>query len=272
MPKKLTVSLREYANANNLKHLINEFISIGELTPDTIGFSSLKEVDWICEYGHREHESPNKRVRRGFCSACGKERKGSLAQNHPELLKYWSSKNKISPEEVPPTYSPLVIWHCDKGHEWKRTVKCQLKVKSCPVCSREKNTLFKNHPELREEWDYEKNKNVNPELVQPYSNTKYYWICKNGHSYMAAPEKLMRKSMRCPICNSFGYNRQDILDEWHPTKNGDKTPFDFPENSNKNAWFVCKECHSEYESRIQYRAKRTSPNCPNCRNNKESNT
>lgn len=85
---------------------------------------------------------------------------------------------------------------------------------------------------------------------------------------MAAPEKLMRKAARCPICNSFGFNRPDIIDEWHPTKNGDKTPFDFSVNSQKNAWFICAKCHNEYESRIAYRAKRISPNCPICKSNK----
>ena len=72
---------------------------------------------------------------------------------------------------------------------------------------------------------------------------------------MAAPEKLMRKAARCPIYNSFGFNRPDIIDEWHPTKNGAKTPFDFSVNSQKNAWFICAKCHNEYESRVAYRAK-----------------
>lgn len=88
--RKIKTSLRQYAAQHNLEHLTDEFVSDGDLTPDTIGFDSLKEVKWICSYGHTETESPHKRVRRGYCSVCGPERKGSVAQVYPDILKYWN--------------------------------------------------------------------------------------------------------------------------------------------------------------------------------------
>ena len=266
--KKIEQTLRNFAVANDLEHLIDELIVTNKITPDTIGPYSTGKVDWICKFGHKEHESPFNRTRRGYCSICGRNRNGSLAQNYPDLVKLWSPENHKQPEQVPPTYTPLVEWKCSKGHTWKRTIKIQLEQDNCPICHQQEKSLFSICPELEKHWDEEKNGNIDRKTVAPFSSHKYYWKCEHGHSYMAAPEKLMRKAARCPICNSFGFNRPDIIDEWHPTKNGDKTPFDFSVNSQKSAWFICAKCHNEYESRIAYRAKRISPNCPICKSNK----
>jgi len=101
--------------------------------------------------------------------------------------------------------------------------------------------------------------------INAYSNKKYFWKCSEGHSYVAAPEKLMRRNRRCPICTSFGFNQPDAAKEWHPTKNGDLTPYDLPEKSQKEAWFICSKCSSEYSTRIAYRASRKTDNCPYCK-------
>lgn len=263
--RKISKTLREFAIENGLEHLIDELVSGENITPDSIGPSSTHNVTWICKFGHTEYESPANRTRRGYCSVCGKKRNGSLAQNHPELVMLWGTGNKMKSEQVPPTYTPLVEWCCSKGHTYKRTIKTQLELGNCPICHQQEKSLFAVCPELEQQWDEEKNVGIDRKTVAPFSSQKYYWKCKHGHSYMAAPEKLMRKAIRCPQCNSLGFHRPDTIDEWHPTKNGDKTPFDYSVNSQKNAWFICSQCHSEYESRIAYRAKRQTPKCPNCK-------
>ena len=101
--------------------------------------------------------------------------------------------------------------------------------------------------------------------VNAYSNKKYFWRCREGHNYVAAPEKLMRRNKRCPICVSFGYVHPDAAKEWHPTKNGDLNPYELSEKSQKEAWFICSKCGSEYNVRIAYRASRKSDNCPYCK-------
>jgi len=98
-----------------------------------------------------------------------------------------------------------------------------------------------------------------------YSNKTFSWICKNGHKYEASPAALMRRSISCPTCASAGFQNPDLIAEWHPEKNGNTTPYDFSANSQKQAWFICSSCGSEYMARIAARVKRKNNKCPNCR-------
>lgn len=59
-------------------------------------------------------------------------------------------------------------------------------------------------------------------------------------------------------------NKTHILQQWHPTKNGNKTPADVPYGSGKKAWWMCEHSH-EWEAVIR---KRTNyhQGCPVCAN------
>jgi hypothetical protein len=52
-----------------------------------------------------------------------------------------------------------------------------------------------------------------------------------------------------------------LAKEWHPTKNGDLTPFDVTQSSNKKAWWICGKGH-EWEAQIYSRTNKTG--CPYC--------
>ena len=258
-------NLCNYAVEKNLPHLLKDFSDKNEITPSEIGFDSTKPVIWCCSFGHEIIESPHKRVRRGYCPVCGKEMNGSLAQNFPELLPFWSSKNKLNPHLIPPTYTGLITWQCEHGHEWTRRISLQIKLHACPICEQENHSFFEFHPELLEEWDYNANRGTDPKSVSTYSNKIFGWICKNGHKYEASPAALMRRNIHCPTCASAGFQNPDLIAEWDPEKNGGKTPYDFSANSQKQAWFICSSCGSEYTARIAARVKRKSHKCPNCR-------
>lgn len=258
-------SLKEYVQENHLEYLLQEYSTDNTLSVDQIGHNSTTPVKWLCEYGHETIEAPFKYVRRGYCPVCGKLRKGSFAQVYPDLMEYWNDDNTVDPYSIPPTYSKPIKWKCENSHVWERTIALQAKILSCPHCKGEERKLFASLPEMREQWDDLRNGDINPESVSAYSNEKLYWICPNGHSYQAAPEKLMRRKTRCPVCSSFGFARPDLFEEWHPTKNGDKTPYDFTAKSNHVAWFYCPICGEEYTARISNRAMRKSCGCAKCR-------
>ena len=262
-PKKN--NLYDYAIKNNLAHLLEEYSEQNELSPMELGFDSTKEVTWRCSYNHEIVESPHQRVRRGCCPVCGKARHGSFAQNFPELLPLWSSKNKLDPYHIPPTFTGLITWQCEHGHEWTRRISLQIKLRTCPLCEQENNSFFEFHPELLEEWNYEKNSGTDPKTVTAYSNKVFLWFCRNGHRYEASPAALMRRNISCPTCASAGFQNPDLISEWHPEKNGDKTPYDFSANSQRQAWFICSSCGNEYMARIAARVKRKNNKCPNCR-------
>ena len=75
----------------------------------------------------------------------------------------------------------------------------------------------------------------------------------------------------CPFCagsqvglsNCLATKRPDLISEWHPTKNGNLTPWDVTEFSQEYIWWRCKE-NPEHEWRTTV-AHRHDRNCPECK-------
>jgi hypothetical protein len=61
---------------------------------------------------------------------------------------------------------------------------------------------------------------------------------------------------------SFGDRNPHLVGEWHPTKNGDITPFDVAYGTRKKYWFICPVKKHEYESSLNNRS--NGNNCACC--------
>lgn len=61
-------------------------------------------------------------------------------------------------------------------------------------------------------------------------------------------------------------NREDLLKEWHPTKNGMLKPSMISAGSNKKAWWICSKGH-EWQSTVNNR--KNGNGCPECRKKKK---
>ena len=96
-----------------------------------------------------------------------------------------------------------------------------------------------------------------------------------NHVYESAIESRTRKGKpsSCPLCKgnwslsyerSLAYKSPEISAEWHPTKNGEMTPENVFNGSNKNAWWQC-QVHKDhiYDMPIQRRSLRKQ-GCPYC--------
>ena len=126
--------------------------------------------------------------------------------------------------------------------------------------------------ELRKEWHPTMNGDLKPEDVPYSSHKRVWWLCPAGHSYDMAVNKRTQRGFNCPICsghrtvagiNDFATKYEEIAKEWHPTKNGDKTPDMFSSKNGYRAWWICKYGH-EWEATIHDRASGTG--CPECKN------
>lgn len=78
----------------------------------------------------------------------------------------------------------------------------------------------------------------------------------------------------CPACagtiptfeNNFAVVHPELAGEFHPTLNGEKSPFDFTPGSGERVWWSCGECGHEWESKFQSRHQ--GKGCPACAHRK----
>jgi len=135
-----------------------------------------------------------------------------------------------------------------------------------------KKTYIIDNKLLMSEWDYEKNKDLDPSKLTLGSHTKAWWKCKLGHQFeMTIKQRTYGQS--CPYCANrrvlFGYNdlqttHPNIAKQWHPTKNGSLTPQQVTFGSGKKVWWLCSKCGYEWKSSVLNRTKGRS--CPLCAN------
>ncbi len=127
-------------------------------------------------------------------------------------------------------------------------------------------------PELASEWNYDKNNNIKPEHVYANSSQKYWWICKNGHEWLASPNKRVSSNRNCPYCthqkvevgvNDLETMYPELAKEWHPIKNGKILPNSINAKTNKKYWWIGK-CGHEWDSAVSSRIKGIG--CPICCN------
>ncbi len=114
------------------------------------------------------------------------------------------------------------------------------------------NSITTQYPFLSKEWDYDKNKDIKPDVFTPGSPTKVWWICSNGHSYPASIAHRVEGN-GCPYCAGkkvyIGFNdlqsqHPELAKEWHP-KNTLK-PTEITSGYSKKVWWICPEGHEYY--------------------------
>jgi len=128
-----------------------------------------------------------------------------------------------------------------------------------------------NHEDFLFEWDYEKNRELNPQSIARGSDKKVWWKCQQGHEWIAQINIRTKYGSSCPVCsghalikgvNDLQSKYPDIAKEWHPTKNGNLLPNDVKSTSNIKIWWLCPKGHS-YEAKIGNRTY-LNRGCPYC--------
>ena len=56
---------------------------------------------------------------------------------------------------------------------------------------------------------------------------------------------------------SFGELFPELAEEWHPELNGTTTPYKVKPHSEFNAWWICPDCGSVYQTTVAHRAEGT---------------
>ena len=200
-----------------------------------------------------------------------------LATTNVQLANQWNKEKNgnLKSQDVSIGSNKKIWWKCDKGHEWNARIGDRIRGDGCPYCSGHKilsgyNDLVTKQPNLALEWDYEKNKQLNPRTISPGSNNKVWWKCKKGHSWQATICS-RSKGLGCPYCSNKkvlpGYNDlatkyPSLVLEWDFEQNGDIRPENVVPGTNKKVYWTCNVCNHNWQATI---ASRTyGHGCPVC--------
>ena len=132
------------------------------------------------------------------------------------------------------------------------------------------NSIEALAPKLLEEWDYQKNGDLNPAYLSANSNKKVWWKCTLGHEWQAIVYTRIKGS-RCPYCTNKkawpGFNDLNTVNptlskEWNYNKNGELLPSMVTKSSMKKVWWKCPLCDFEWQATINNRDKGSG--CPSC--------
>lgn len=209
----------------------------------------------------------------------------SLAKMAPELCRQWHpTKNKqLTPYNFTAKSTHKAWWTCNFGHEYPARISHRYNGAGCPKCSGRIATIetcmAATHPGLAKYFHPTKNGNYTPKNLKAGSGVNIWWQCDNGHEWVASPANMKKPNRRsfCPDCkaveiptwieNSMAEVRPDMAAAFHPTKNGDFTPWNLTEGTSRRLWWQCSNDKSHIWQASGTNHKRSpSPGlCPDCR-------
>ena len=178
---------------------------------------------------------------------------------------------------VSPYSNKKAWWKCPESddHIFQQTISVKTET-SCLICSGfivvKSNCLATLNPDLAKEWHPTKNGDLTPYDVTGGSKNKVWWKCNKGDDHEWISTVSNRKHGKgCPVCtnqkivlsNCLATTNPDLAKEWHPTKNGDLTPYDFSDGSPHMIWWKCNKSDDHvWKSSIVNRARERG--CPYC--------
>lgn len=202
------------------------------------------------------------------------------------------SKLTYNSEDTKVNWICLNSQECGCIHEYLASPRTHLRY-GCPFCSGRKVCLHKSiyylFSELMNEWHPTKNDHLDPKTISRGSGVHAWWICSKKsdcgciHEYECEIKGRTLGDRGCPFCSSnrllcehqsFGSLFSKLALEWHPTKNGNITPYDVLPGSSKKIWWLCDAaknvcgCLHEYEAILNHRTKsggiKGPTGCPFC--------
>ena len=251
----------------------------GDLKPNDFTGGSHKKVWWKCDKGddHEWKTSLSNRTRLGRnCTICSNQKivnSNCLVTTNPELASEWhpTLNGNLTSSNFSSGSGKKVWWKCPKGddHEWESRISHRTNGSGCTICSGRKvvtsNCLVTTNPELASEWHPTLNEMLTPKDVVSGTAKKVWWKCPKGddHKWEASINQRVSSGSGCPICsrhktvesNSLAITHPLLAKQWHPTENGNLTPFEFQSGSHKKVWLKCdKGDDHEWKASIYSRA------------------
>lgn len=259
----------------------------GNLSAGDVPVFSNYNAWWKCRKGHEWQTTVEARTKQnsgcGYCSGHNLiTGENDLMTRFPDVAAEWDyDKNSGRPDEYRPTSPEKVSWVCKKGHRWMAKIENRTRRKQgCPYCCGRmaipgETDIATLCPEAMHLWDYRKNseEGIFPENIKPGSDRKVWCICRKGHSWSQQAKKLS-KGAGCPYCLNYsiieGENDfaalapQELLGQWHPTRNERISPTEIAIHCPKKVWWICAKGHEWKASPDSRQRKAGITQCPYC--------
>jgi len=179
-----------------------------------------------------------------------------MATTHPELAaEFHPTKNgDLTPENIVAGHRKNSWWKCPKGedHEWEAPGYSRVSGRGCGVCAGtvvvQSNCMATTRPELASEFHPTKNGDKTVENVLAGYTKKLWWKCPKGKDHEWEASGLSRvRGNGCSVCagrtvvpsNCMATTHPELAAEFHPTKNGEKTPGNVVAGHSKKSWWKC---------------------------------
>jgi DNA-directed RNA polymerase subunit RPC12/RpoP len=115
-----------------------------------------------------------------------------------------------------------------------------------------------------EEWDFEKNGNINPKKIGFSSKINVWWKCKKcNFEWETSPLRRNQGYKNCPRCESLGIKNVELAKEWDAERNS-LSPFDVPCGSKISVWWSHEIGGSKHIWRAGIRDRNRGNGCPYC--------
>lgn len=138
-------------------------------------------------------------------------------------------------------------------------------------------SVVAKRPEIVTEWDFSKNCGFGPEDFSYGSQVNAHWICEKKHTWRTRILTRCVQNRNCPQCfgtrpdrapvieeRSLGFCYPHLVEEWHPTKNGDLTPWNVLAGSKRQAFWRCKKNKRHVWLAIIKARANLGSGCPDC--------
>lgn len=200
-----------------------------------------------------------------------------LAESNIEAVKWWD--HDVNDEVLWATAKVRgrneVAWRCPEcGHQFTAR-PVDMRFPRCAVCQekwlaeRERldALLVSEVPELAAAWA----DSDDPRTVMAGDWGLRQFRCPEGHRAKLSPHSYL--SNGCPSCRAAltRQNRKTLAEyqpelaaQWHPTRNGSKTPADLTWDSQKTMWWLSDCCGYEWQDTPRDRDKYARLLCPAC--------
>lgn len=222
--------------------------SVNAFLPSEVGVGSNAYAGFKCLHGHTWQAMINNRTRGRNggtdCPYCANREIwvgfNDLCSTHPDLaLELHPTANRDRTcKDFLFGQVEKVHWTCLLGHDWDVAPRFRMQgsqKNGCPYCGSQKllfgfNDLASVRPDLRREWDFERNFPATPEQVIRGSRNSYFWSCSRDHSYSATVAGRSSAVIGCSQCLQLEshakylerlQSRRGLLEtEWDEVANG----------------------------------------------------